>query len=205
MNKKHVSLFASILVYNLVIFSSTSNAVSPATASTVQQNATPGVVTDIKPEPFSKQFSAAVEYLLKNFSSSMDFVCSKYNEHFLGQEPPKKLDPIKPSNNDSYFTKNQQYAIAAAVVCVVVAGIVYKYDLLASKNEESITAEEVQELVEMIVHNSAISKQDQLNKIFELLMSNGLDNIVVYNDHMFEVNDIFKVEIKGKAVKVTRV
>ncbi len=206
MNKKHVCIFATFLVYNLAIFSESPVVATPPVAPpAVQQDVMPAV--EIVPT-FTEQLRPMLELALKNLLLSRDYIRSSYNQYVLGQEPPKQpkksIEVKKQSNNDPYLTKNQQYAVAATVLCVIAAGIIYKYDLLASQKEESITVEEVQELVEIVVHNSSIPKQDQLNKIFEILIRNGLDNIVVYNDHMFEVNDQFKVEIKGKAVKVTR-
>lgn len=101
------------------------------------------------------------------------------------------------------LTKNQKYVIATTITCAVLVGIAYKYGLFSSKKKIDITAKNIQKLVESVLHNQAIPKQDKLNHIFKLLMKKGLSNMVIHNDHVFEVNNQFKVEIKGKTVKVT--
>jgi len=121
----------------------------------------------------------------------------------LAQEKQPLLTLLKKHSSEINLTLAQKYVIVGVAASLVVAGVIYKYGLFSSKKNLKITAYKVQKLVESVVQNSTLSKQDQLHKIFELLIRNGLEDIVVYNDHVFQINDQFKVEINGRLVKVT--
>ena len=62
---------------------------------------------------------------------------------------------------------------------------------------------EIREIILDVLHNSAISKEQKLHKVFQELSQNGYDNIVVYNENLFDINDTFRVDIHENIVKVT--
>jgi hypothetical protein len=203
MNKKNIFICVSLLVYSIVTI-----AAEPAVPEALVNN-----VAEYQPASFTEQIDYVAQQVMANAAMYHKIFRAQYDDYMKASEIPipkpiiKKSQPLvhlkkyKPIFN---LATNQKYVVAATIACVIVAAIVYKYGRSSTKMDIVITAQEVQELVESVIHNPAIPKQDQLNIVFEVLIRNGLDNIVVHNDHLFEVNDMFKVEIKGRSVKVMR-
>ena len=108
-------------------------------------------------------------------------------------------------NIDIYSISPKQQYIVLGVSCFITAVIVYKYCHSSSNKYLLRKKIAIKKIVESVLTNQSISKDDRLNKIFEILLRQGLKNIVVYNDHMFEVDDVytFKVDFEGNKVRVT--
>lgn len=211
MNKKYAYICLSLLLYGIETICSEHIAPEVAYSS----------VAEYKPGKFTDQVTFVIDRLTEKSMRLHTFLLTQY-EHYSKLDDnncaqtieipvPKPIikksepfDHLKKYKPDMNLTTQQKYIVAAAVACVAILGIVYKYKIFSSSKNVAITAKEVQKLVEGVVHNVSIPKQDQLNNIFEVLIKSGLENIVVYNDHLFEVNDLYKVEIKGRSVKVTR-
>ncbi len=94
--------------------------------------------------------------------------------------------------------------ITATVVCALAVVVVYKKGWFSHKEAQYMTEQDLQKMIETVIQNDLISKNDKLNKIFDILVINGLTNIVVYNEDLFEIEDQFKVELCEDSVKVTR-
>lgn len=227
MNKKYVYICVSLLFYGVEITSS-----DQANQDLLIHDASeykPGKFTDqisFVANQLTEKVAVCYAYLQKQYdaynkqlkisaSHQIDNVNTEesFQTQTLASFTPspysaiKKSEPLihlKKYKPDIHLTKQQTYMVAATVAGAIALSLVYKYGWFSSSKEIDIAAQDIQQLIESVVHNMSIPKQDLLNNVFEVLISNGLENIVVYNEHLFEVNDRYKVEIKGKSVRVTR-
>lgn len=120
-------------------------------------------------------------------------------------EPVGSFVTMQPKmGSEQIFLLNDRTIITATVVCALAVVVIYKREWFFYKDAQRMTEQDVQKMIETVIHNDVISKNDTLNKIFDILVSNGLTNIVVYNEHLFEIDDQFKVELCEDSVKVTR-
>lgn len=163
-------------------------------------------VDEIIPTTFAQQVDAARDFINTYAQLVQARAYKAYNDYMVQQEVQSVSIQKKKSDIARFhLSKTQKYMIGATIACVIAAGLAYHYGWFAKDYTVSISEQEVQAIIETVVHDSLVSKKDQLNKIFEILVSNGLTDIVVYNDHMFEVNEQFRVELRGNLVKVTRI
>ena len=97
----------------------------------------------------------------------------------------------------------KNYIVSGLTIGVALSIIAYYYDVFDIKNQSQETMKEIREIILDVLHNSAISKEQKLHKVFQELSQNGYDNIVVYNENLFDINDTFRVDIHENIVKVT--
>lgn len=210
MNKKYAYICMSLLSYGIDI----------TCEEPVIQDVSIHEIAEYEPLKFTDQITIFADQLTKKITTYSMLLRAQY-DYYTKQDDnyaknseipiptvtikkPESLVLLKKYTPDMNLTNQQKYIVAGTIACAIVLGVAYKYGLFSSSKDIVITAKEIQELVESVVLNVSIPEQDQLHKVFEVLIRNGLENIVVYNDHLFEVNDMYKVQVKERSVKVTR-
>lgn len=102
------------------------------------------------------------------------------------------------------LSATQKYAFGIVTLSAVAAGVAYQLGYFSKTSDLNVTEQDIQEMIESVISNDLIAPSEKLSQVFEVLVRNGLGNIVVYSDTMFDVEDTFRVEINGDKVFVTR-
>lgn len=184
------------------------------------------------PPKFSDQFAFFAEKVAVSIEKSHDLFKIGYNDYFkiyqdsltdlfyraaqiieesiqTEQEEIEQVSEKSPSLKEVvcelHSPNKQKYVIAVAAVAIITASVAYKYRSLSSSQNAAKTKQEIQNLVESVLCNPSVLKENKLLVIVEILIKNGFENIVVCDQHAFEIDNHFKVEINERLAKVTYV
>lgn len=188
MSKTYVMVLLNFLFLSVVLIQS-----EPVVSSLNMQSMT-----------FSEQI-ASLHDLINNYFELSYKKENFFNIHHVSDKNDKELLYKNESQLQILQSETKyQYIVAVTVISALAVAVIYKKGWFLHKDAQLITEKDVQKMIETVIYNDVISKNDRLNKIFDVLVSNGLTNIVVYNEHLFEIDDQFKVELREDSVKVTR-